>query len=128
MLGGWLVQHLSWRWVFFINAAARGVRVAIALWRVPDTRRSRCGSRRLDRHRVDDAGPGAVVYALIESPPACRRGGHRAALIGSLRARSTLRFADAAAGAGSIAEVSSGANVLTLLLYAALSGVLFSSR
>ena len=42
VLGGWLVEHLSWRWVFFINLPLALVVLAITIWRVPETR---CRSR-----------------------------------------------------------------------------------
>src|SRR5699024_277535 len=35
LLGGWLVEALSWRWVFFINVPVAVVVVAITLLRVP---------------------------------------------------------------------------------------------
>ena len=41
VLGGWLVEHASWRWVFFINLPLAGVVLAIALWKVPGEQRRR---------------------------------------------------------------------------------------
>src|SRR5271169_3204338 len=37
VLGGWLIQHASWRWVFFINLPLAAAVVAISLWRVPES-------------------------------------------------------------------------------------------
>src|SRR5207253_6661926 len=34
VLGGWLVEHLSWRWVFFINLPIALAVLAITTWRV----------------------------------------------------------------------------------------------
>src|SRR5579863_314139 len=38
ILGGWLIEHASWRWVFYINLPIAAVVMAIALWRVPESR------------------------------------------------------------------------------------------
>ena len=37
-LGGWLVQTISWRAVFFINVSLGELTVALLLWRVPESR------------------------------------------------------------------------------------------
>ena len=41
VLGGWLIQHASWRWAFFINIPLAAAVIAISLWRVPESRSSR---------------------------------------------------------------------------------------
>src|SRR3984885_8612670 len=38
VLGGWLVQHLSWRRVFFLALPLAVVVVLVSLWRVPESR------------------------------------------------------------------------------------------
>ncbi|HJX83358.1 MAG TPA: MFS transporter, partial [Candidatus Angelobacter sp.] len=38
VLGGWLVQHASWRWAFFINVPLAAAVIAISLWRIPESR------------------------------------------------------------------------------------------
>src|SRR5579864_9446199 len=38
VLGGWLIEHLSWRWVFFINLPFAALVVAISLAKVPESR------------------------------------------------------------------------------------------
>src|SRR5580700_8103417 len=38
VLGGWLIEHLSWRWVFFINVPLAVLVVVISLARVPESR------------------------------------------------------------------------------------------
>jgi len=43
VLGGWLIEHLSWRWVFFINVPLAIAVIAISLWQVPESRSSSQG-------------------------------------------------------------------------------------
>src|SRR5262249_28107697 len=35
VLGGWLIEHASWHWIFFINVPIAALVIAISLWRVP---------------------------------------------------------------------------------------------
>src|SRR6202158_3881938 len=55
VLGGWLVEHASWRWVFFINLPLAAAVIGISLWRVPESRAASAG-------RVDWAG--AILATL----------------------------------------------------------------
>jgi EmrB/QacA subfamily drug resistance transporter len=131
VLGGWLVEHASWRWVFFINLPLAAAVVAIALWRVPE-------SRGASGSRVDwlgglivTLGLGGVVFGLIESANFGWRSpvvlasliGGCACLILFLRveARETSPMIPLTLFASS---TFSGANLLTLTLYAAI-GIFF---
>src|SRR6201981_3088217 len=38
VLGGWLIEHASWRWVFFINVPLAIAVIVISLWHVPESR------------------------------------------------------------------------------------------
>src|SRR6202040_4037180 len=38
VLGGWLIEYASWRWVFFINLPLAAAVIAISVWRVPESR------------------------------------------------------------------------------------------
>src|SRR5205807_8997579 len=67
LLGGWLIEHVSWRAVFFINLPIALLIIVISLRHVAESS---------DKHntRVDwvgailaAAGLGALVYGLIES-------------------------------------------------------------
>src|SRR5437588_5128459 len=40
VLGGWLVQHASWRWVFLINLPLAAAVIAISVWRIQESRSS----------------------------------------------------------------------------------------
>jgi len=70
VLGGFLVQYASWRWVFFINAPLAIIVLLVLFWRVPESR-----NETLDEHtRLDwlgaflaTLGLGGIVFGLIES-------------------------------------------------------------
>src|ERR1700693_3970970 len=36
VLGGWLIEHASWRWAFFINLPLAAAVIAISLWQIPE--------------------------------------------------------------------------------------------
>jgi len=124
VLGGWLVQHASWRWVFFINLPIALAVVALTAWRVPEGGLKRAGMR-IDwpGALLTALGLGGIVYAFIESAP----------LAGSVGVASLILFLfiEARSPAPMLplelfrSRNFSGANLLTLFLYAALSGVLF---
>src|SRR5437762_2201481 len=38
VLGGWLVERFSWRWIFFINLPLAAAVLLIAWWHVPESR------------------------------------------------------------------------------------------
>ncbi|MEM8531130.1 MAG: MFS transporter [Chloroflexota bacterium] len=132
VLGGWLVENLSWRWVFFINIPF-AIAVLVILLRVPESR-----DETTDAH-IDWAGAllctlglGGITFGLIESATYSLT--HPlvfgALLIGviafigfiivEIRSPAPMMplsmFKSAAF---------SGANLLTLLLYAGLGGALF---
>ena len=133
VVGGFLVDHFSWRWAFLLNVPIGVVLLLACMAKVPESRGD------AGEGPVDVAGAAAatlglagIVFALIEAPT---RGGGSAPVL-----------AAAAVGllglAAFIARESrahtpmlplhlfrnrnvSGANLLTLLLYAALGGGLY---
>src|ERR1700680_5275755 len=67
VLGGWLIEHASWRWAFFINVPLAATVIAISLRHIPESRNATV--RQVDwlGALVATAGLGGVVYGLIES-------------------------------------------------------------
>jgi EmrB/QacA subfamily drug resistance transporter len=132
VLGGWLVENASWRWVFFINLPLAVVVVAVVLRGVPESRDEAAG--RLDGIGAVLAtiGLGALVFGLIEGPV---RGWGSPVVLASL----FIGVAGLAAFIVAETRVASpmmplglfrsptfgGANLLTLLLYGAFGGALF---
>ncbi len=130
VLGGWLVQHLSWRWVFFLNLPLAVVVVLVSLWRVPESRGEKTHPG-IDGWGATLAtvGLGAVTYALIEGPGG-GRGGWVWGVVG-VCALAGFLVVEARSAAPMVSlglfhsRDFSGANLLTLFLYAAMSGILF---
>lgn len=130
VLGGWLVENGSWRWVFFINLPLALIVLWLTLWRVPESRNDKA-SRTLDWPGavLATTGLGALTYALIEAPA-----GGSAIWIAGLAGLSALAgfpIVEAQSPAPMISlhlfqsREFSGANLVTFLLYAPLSGILF---
>jgi EmrB/QacA subfamily drug resistance transporter len=67
VLGGWLIEHASWHWVFFINLPLAAMVLVISLWRVPESRGP--GTRSLDwlGAAIATLGLAALVYGFLES-------------------------------------------------------------
>jgi EmrB/QacA subfamily drug resistance transporter len=67
VLGGWLIEHASWNWVFFINLPLAALVLLISMRHVPESRRSSAG--RIDWLGAATVTPGlaALVYGFLES-------------------------------------------------------------
>src|SRR5438477_11533188 len=132
VLGGWLVERLSWRAVFFINLPLAIVVVVICYWRVPESSSNEKG--RLDwlGAIAIALGLGALVWGLIES---ARLGFAHPAIVAALVAGLilivTFVFFERQSRHPMVplelfrSRTFTGANLLTLLLYSALGGTLF---
>jgi EmrB/QacA subfamily drug resistance transporter len=133
VLGGWLVDAVSWRAIFFLNLPLAVATVWLAAYAVPDSR-DPDAPQRFDWLGVllVASGLGALTYALTLVP---ERGWGDAGVLWP------LVYGVAALAAFGVAQAHEqapmmppalfkssdfvGANLLTLLLYFALGGVLF---
>ena len=68
VLGGWLVQYASWRWVFFINVPLAAIALIVLFWQVPESRDVDAPGR-LDwwGAMLETLALGALVYGLIQA-------------------------------------------------------------
>lgn len=68
-LGGWLIDDISWRWIFLINLPAGAIVLPLAIWLLPRRQASPAGSERLDLLGVALLSPGlaAFVFGLAEA-------------------------------------------------------------
>jgi len=132
VLGGFLVEHLSWRAIFFLNVPLALAVLAIVVWRVPESRAP--GAARLDfwGALLATAGLGALVFGLIE---AATRGLGDARVLAALSAGLALLAVFVVVERRRRAPMVPlklfgrpafrSANLLTLLLYAGLGGAFF---
>jgi EmrB/QacA subfamily drug resistance transporter len=67
VLGGWLVEHASWRWVFFINLPFAAAVIAISRWHIPESRSATAGPVDWLGSLAVTLGLGGLVYGFIES-------------------------------------------------------------
>jgi EmrB/QacA subfamily drug resistance transporter len=131
VLGGWLVEHASWRWAFFINLPIAVAVITISFWRIPESRSPTPGH--LDGWGVLLAtfGLGGIVNGFIES---ASLGWRHPLVLGSLIVgiACLVGFAFVEAHATSPMVPLTlfrnprfrGANLITLFLYAAI-GIFF---
>jgi EmrB/QacA subfamily drug resistance transporter len=130
VLGGWLVQHASWRWVFFVNVPiAVAVLLILRLALPPAPRRTRTAHLDLAGTALTAVGFGAVVLGLIEHDRgtlfiAVAESIGVVALVALLVVESRVRDPMLPLALFR-SRAFSGANLLTLLLYTGLSGVFF---
>jgi EmrB/QacA subfamily drug resistance transporter len=128
VLGGWLIQNASWRWVFFLNLPLAIAVVLISMRHIPESRSSEAKSVDWLGAGFIIAGLAGVVNGLVESVNlgwsnpmvvASLIGGV-ASLVGFVVVE--RRVEEPMVPPGLFKSRSfSGANLLTLLLYAGLS-------
>jgi EmrB/QacA subfamily drug resistance transporter len=132
VLGGWLIEHASWRWAFFINIPIAAIVIAISLRHVPESRNTNAKHVDWLGGAVATLGLGGVVYGLIESTS--RGWGHPlvlGSLIVGLSGLVGFMFVEARVSSPMVpptlfaSRSFSGANLVTLFLYAALGTFFF---
>ncbi|MHA4816036.1 MFS transporter [Streptomyces aculeolatus] len=133
LLGGWLVDAASWRWVFAINVPLAAVVVAVAARHVPESR-DETATGRFDwtGAALGALGLAGVTYALIAAPEK----GVSAVLLAATSAAGVAALAAfvVVQRRGSHPMLPTGifgsrqftaANLVTFVVYAALGGVTF---
>ncbi len=131
LLGGWLIQHASWRWAFLINVPIAAAVIAISLWHIPESRSATAKHVDCLGALLATLGLGGVVLGFIES---VSFGWRHPLVFGSLSAGFAgliaFLFVEARASSPMVpptlfrSRTFSGANLLTVFLYAAL-GIFF---
>lgn len=67
VVGGWLIQHESWRWIFFLNIPLAAIVFIVSILQVPESRNIH-QTKQLDLigALLATIGLGAIVFGLIE--------------------------------------------------------------
>ena len=133
VIGGWLVQNASWRWVFFINIPLAAAVLSILFLYVPESYAEQ-GNKHLDipGALLATLGLGGLVFGLLESNTL---GLLHPLVLGCIFISVLLLIGFVLVERHSPAPMIplqlfrsrtfTGTNLLTLLLYAALGGTLF---
>lgn len=133
VIGGWLIDLGSWRLIFLINLPIAALTLGLSLWRVPESRDATKG------RRMDWTGGVLAVLALAALTYSLTGLGEAGAFSQALQWTAfagllgllaflwvQARGSDPMLPLGLFRSTAfSGANLLTLFLYFALSGVLF---
>lgn len=133
LLGGWLIDNFSWRWIFFINLPIAVIVLLITFFKVEESKDNE-NDQKLDLigSFLVTVGLGLLVYGLIESSEL----GLNNILVMGLVAGGMLilllfLFVESRLKSPMLplslfkSRTFSGSNILTFFIYSALSGALF---
>jgi EmrB/QacA subfamily drug resistance transporter len=132
LLGGWLIQYGSWRWVFFLNVPIAFAVLLISLWQVPESRGVKTQHLDWAGALLATAGLAGMVTGFLES----QRWGWSnfltlGSLLGGIACLAVFLFAESRVAAPMIpfslfnSRVFAGANLITFFLYAAIGMFFF---
>jgi len=135
VLGGWLIEHVSWRAAFFINIPLALIVLLLVALHVPESRDEESGKLDWLGAALATAALGGIVYGLLESS---RLGFRNPIILAALGGGAVLGVTFVIVEARQQKSGNpmlplklfestnfSGANLLTLFLYTALSGTFF---
>ena len=132
VMGGWLIDKVSWRAVFFVNVPVAIAVLFLIFRHVPESRDTEARSLDFTGAFLATVSLGTIVFGLIESSRLGFR--HPAvfiSLLGGLIAATFFVYVESRKRDPMLplslfrSRDFGGANLLTLLLYAALAGSLF---
>ena len=133
VLGGVLVQYASWRWVFFLNVPLAVIVLIVLFWRVPESR-DESATGRLDwwGATLTTVGLAAIVFGLIQAGSLGFTSPQVIAFVMiGLVILLVFLFIESRIPSPMVSlalfrsSTFSGANLLTFLLYGALSGLTY---
>jgi EmrB/QacA subfamily drug resistance transporter len=123
LLGGWLVDAASWRFIFFLNVPVAAAAASIALHHVPESRDEEAGPLDVTGATLVSGGIALVAYALIEGTAGAGMAG-LAALVAFVAVE---RRGDHPMMPLSLfsSRQFTGANLTTVAVYGAMSAAMF---
>ena len=132
VLGGWLVQVLSWRAVFFMNVPIAAAVIAIALTKLPETHGGTGGKLDIGGALCATVGLGGLVFGLLRVSETGGAGADALApILLGIAALAAFVWIELRTGNPMVPaalfriRAFAGANILTLFFYAGLSGTFF---
>ncbi|QVQ54990.1 MFS transporter [Spiractinospora alimapuensis] len=132
LVGGWLIDALSWRWIFFMNLPLAVIVVAVAARHVPETRDPEAPPRfDVAGAALVAAGLGCLSWSMISAGEHGFGVGEVSLLVAGVVAlcvfvlvQAKIRFPMLPLSLFRNRQFTA-ANVVTLAVYAALSGMMF---